>query len=216
MSETPSPVSPSPLPNSEQPAASAADTASTNAGGAVAAGTPKQGKWGITLIGIVLMLVGGGFSIWMFQAGKQAMETRDATLWDLLPCTIEMSELEEVREALNSTPTYEVRIRYAYTVDMVSQSSFRVSRRDASRDPRITRTLSDKGKAEELVAKYPMGFQAKCFVNRKNPKQAILEHDTLAPFYVIWFPMLFFVGGLGMILNAWVPHREDRLLKGLK
>jgi hypothetical protein len=41
-----------------------------------------------------------------------------------------------------------------------------------------------------------------CFVNPADPSFAILEKDSKAVIYTIWFPGLFVVGGLGMAVQA--------------
>jgi hypothetical protein len=39
-------------------------------------------------------------------------------------------------------------------------------------------------------------------VNPALPAEAVLEHASRAALYSIWFPLLFVVGGLGMLRGA--------------
>ncbi len=55
---------------------------------------------------------------------------------------------------------------------------------------------------EELIATYPAGSTPTCFINPDDHEFAILEHAPLASIYTIWFPALFVVGGLGIILGG--------------
>ena len=49
------------------------------------------------------------------------------------------------------------------------------------------------------MERWPVGKQVEAFVNPKAPKEAVLDHETKAPGYSIWFPGLFLVGGLGIL-----------------
>ena len=47
-----------------------------------------------------------------------------------------------------------------------------------------------------------IGAEVDCWVNPNDPSQALLKHGTLAPLYTVWFPGLFVIAGLGIIINA--------------
>jgi hypothetical protein len=57
-------------------------------------------------------------------------------------------------------------------------------------------------KAREKQLNYPPGSAQTCFVNPALPAEAVLEHASRAALYSIWFPLLFVVGGLGMLRGA--------------
>lgn len=48
------------------------------------------------------------------------------------------------------------------------------------------------------------------FVNPTEPNFAVLKPDTKAAGYSIWFPLLFVVGGLGIVVRAIVRRARDR------
>lgn len=62
--------------------------------------------------------------------------------------------------------------------------------------------LKDAQRIGGLVTKYPVGSKQVCWVNPKDPQMAVLKKETKAPGYSIWFPILFLVGGLGVMVKA--------------
>ena len=48
-----------------------------------------------------------------------------------------------------------------------------------------------------------------CYVNPVEFNSAYLKPDSLAPGYSIWFPALFVVGGLGMVISALRPGKAS-------
>ena len=56
--------------------------------------------------------------------------------------------------------------------------------------------------AEKKIKPYSKNAEVNCWVNPENPNQVLLKHGTLAPLYTIWFPGLFVIAGLGIIVNA--------------
>ena len=67
---------------------------------------------------------------------------------------------------------------------------------------RVEGGSSHKEAAQEKLEAYPEGKAVTCYVNPEDPAFAILEHSTRAALYSLWFPLLFVVGGAGMILSA--------------
>jgi hypothetical protein len=63
---------------------------------------------------------------------------------------------------------------------------------------------------EELVATFATGSMTKCWVNPQQPSQSVLKLDTRAAGYTLWFPGLFFLGGVGMIVGAWKTPRSAK------
>lgn len=57
-------------------------------------------------------------------------------------------------------------------------------------------------KVEAIVKNYQVGDRVTCKVNPENTSMAILKVDTRAAGYSIWFPLLFVVGGIGLIIKA--------------
>jgi hypothetical protein len=171
--------------------------------------TTNSGRIGLTVLGLVLIIAGGVFTKVLWVAYQRVVEVRDT--WAPASTIINISEFEEVKDDMNATPVYEVKIKYSYTVDLQNYDSYRVTRADANKEAKITRTVKDKSVAEALVAKYPLGQPVRCYINPLDTKQAVLEFGHMGSLYSIWFPLLFVVGGLGMIINIWLPHASDKV-----
>jgi hypothetical protein len=46
------------------------------------------------------------------------------------------------------------------------------------------------------------------FVNPHDPTEVLIEHETKAPGYSIWFPALFLLGGLVVFFRALLKLRH--------
>jgi hypothetical protein len=171
----------------------------------------RSGKAWIVVLGLVLIGAGAVGAWFLLTAYRRTKEVREQ--WQTTTTTIDRSEMEEVKDGLNAAPRFEVVIKYSYTVNLESIESYRVTRADGNMNgrPKLTRSLSDKSAAEALLAKYPLGQQTVCYVNPKDPKQAVLDSGNMGSIYSIWFPLLFVAGGLGMIINTVLPHHTDKV-----
>jgi hypothetical protein len=175
--------------------------------------TPERnlgGKLWLTVLGLILAgagAVGTGF-LW-----KAYSRSKEEQKWQKMHTVIDRSEMEEVKDSLNAAPRFEVTIKYSYTVDLKSIESYRVKRADANiiGKPKVTRSIADKSVAEKLLADYPMSKSTFCYVNPEDPTQAVLEQAGFGSIYSIWFPLLFVAGGLGMVINIWLPHPSDKI-----
>ncbi len=132
------------------------------------------------------------FSQFLYLAYLRAEETRS---WTAVHCLIEESDVDWSKISPNSPLRYFPKIRYRYRVGEQSYLSRRLTRSDGS--------TSDKAKVKRHVWRpIPSGSTHLCFVDPKDPEFAILEHEPLAPIYSIWFPCLFILGGIGMIVGG--------------
>jgi hypothetical protein len=60
----------------------------------------------------------------------------------------------------------------------------------------------ERARAERQLENFPEGLKTMAFVNPAQPDFAVLKPDTKAAGYSIWFPLLFVVGGLGIVVRA--------------
>jgi len=148
-------------------------------------------------MGIPTILIGILFCQFLYLAYLRAQETRS---WTAVHCLIEESDVDWRKISPNSPLRYFPKIRYRYRVGDQSYLSKRLTRSDGS--------TSDKAKVKQRLAAYPPASTHLCFVDPKDPEFAILEHEPLAPIYSIWFPCLFILGGIGMIVGG-ARRRED-------
>ena len=91
---------------------------------------------------------------------------------------------------------FRFRVLYRYDWEGESYDSERYRLRGSS-------WSSMPDKAEALVERYPRGSIAECRVNPDSPAEAVLRQESKAPGYSLWFPLLFLVGGLGILIGAW-------------
>ncbi|MFC5049847.1 DUF3592 domain-containing protein [Rubritalea spongiae] len=142
-------------------------------------------------IGLFLFFLGAGFCWLMAKSFRNASDTRQ---WVETSCLIIRSELGK-RADVNIAPEYRWEVSYKYQYeggDYVSDLY----------KPRGQKWQKSIEKVKKLIAEYPLDTRAVCYVNPDEPSIAILEHDTKAAGYSIWFPAIFSVGGIGMMVGA--------------
>jgi hypothetical protein len=151
----------------------------------------------MTLIGLLLALSGGIFSWLMWRSFSRA---RQIEAWPRVPCAVLESVVESRRddpEWPESMPQeFRFRVLYAYDWQGRTYESDRYRLRGSS-------WSSGPEEAEILVGRYPEGSVAECSLNPEDPQLAVLEGESKAPGFSLWFPLLFVVGGLGIVAGAW-------------
>jgi Protein of unknown function (DUF3592) len=145
-----------------------------------------------TLLGLGLIIPGAVFTVLLWISYARAQETRR---WTPTPCLILSSQVLSEHPSPNSPTAHRASVRYRYAFAGLTRTGDHIRRVDGP--------TSDGEKAERLCAKYPAGRETECFVNPAQPDFAVLEHATKAGLYTIWFPLLFVIGGAGMITAAW-------------
>ena len=157
-------------------------------------------KFLLSIFGLILAGAGAFFTYQMWNSYQRAAVTYQ---WTETPCQIVESRIQEDRVNLSSPMQYVPVIRYSYLQDDAAVMGEGIKRVAGLK-------FKEKALAEDLVNQYPLGRSAKCYVNPADPKEVILVRETKAALYSIWFPLLFVIGGLGMIINVWWPEgRED-------
>ena len=155
----------------------------------------KAGRGGLlylALIGFFLAVLGGVFVLILGKGYLKAKETRG---WDTHEGTVIRSQVGE-REIGPEVPVeYTHDLLFEYQVGGELYQGDRVKRR-------ANPYFKNKAKVERWVEDWPVGKQVEVFVNPDNPQEAVLDHDTKAPGYSIWFPGLFLVGGLVVFFRA--------------
>ena len=160
------------------------------------AAVSKAGSWWLAGMGVTLALAGALFTALLWVSYQRAMTTRS---WAETPCTIVSSQVIPERATPNSPTRWRVVVKYQYLFAGQTHQSSRIRRADG--------TTGDESKAQRTREKYTPGTQAVCWVNPEQPAFAILQHDTKAALYTLWFPLLFFFGGLKM---TWAALRNAR------
>ncbi|MFM2297956.1 MAG: hypothetical protein RL117_1663 [Verrucomicrobiota bacterium] len=153
----------------------------------------RAGSWYLTVIGLALCFIASIF-LWLMM--RSYMRAREMTTWPQVACLILSSEVEENRIAENVAPDFRLAVLYRYQFQGKDYESPLWSLRGSM--PR-----TEKSAVEKLVKQFPQGSQQTCWVNPRQPEIAVLTIDSRAAGYSLWFPGLFFLGGVGMIWGAW-------------
>jgi hypothetical protein len=143
------------------------------------------------LMGLALIAMGTGATLWLWGSWTRAKETR---AWTPSPAIVLSSQVLTDRPSVHSPLRYSADVRYRYTYQGKTFPSSRIKRVDGS--------SAHKDVAEALAAKYWPGQSVTCYVNPAQPTFAILELPSRAAVFSIWFPLLFVVGGVGMVVSA--------------
>ena len=161
--------------------------------------SPRAG--GIFLLGLGLLLAAiGALFVWVMAASAiRAKETRS---WPQVPATILVSEIEERQHDPTSPIEYRHHIVFGYEWESQRFSSDQASLRG---NP----WSSKRDVVLERARRYLPGDVVVCHINPADPTFAILEPDSMAPLYSIWFPGLFVLGGLVMSARASISILRD-------
>lgn len=142
----------------------------------------------LILVGLVIAALGGFFTWLMWGSFQRASDQRT---WPQVEAVVLSSEVEEWLHDEFSPREYRLKILYGYEWEGKPKTGERLTVRGSP--------FSNKREgAEEFVDKYPTGKKITVFVNPADHDSSIIEPDSKAAGYSIWFPLLFVVGGLGI------------------
>jgi hypothetical protein len=145
------------------------------------------------VIGGTLAAMGGLFVYALLGMGFA--KVLDADTWQETPCTILKSEVKTERPTPHSPGlSHELEIEYEYT--------FAGSQYRSTRFRRMAMRSAHLKEVEAIAERYPVRSQAVCFVDPKSPSEAVLKKDTRSVAYTVWFPGLFVIGGVGIMLAS--------------
>lgn len=168
--------------------------------------TRRAGQWYLSIVGLALCVIAGLFFWLMLRSYLRAKEMAG---WPQEECIIASSAVEKVSIGEMVAPEYRLAVSYHYSINGVEYESHRWGWRGSMNKARAE-------EVEELVKQYAVGSRQHCWVNPAQPDFAILQLDSRAAGYSLWFPGLFFVGGVGMIVGAWkkpANNANDSLLR---
>ena len=144
-----------------------------------------------TALGVFLVLIGTVATAALWIAYQRAAETRQ---WTPVSCVIIGSQLLTERETPHSPVSFRADVRYRYRLNDKAYTGTRIRRTEGP--------STDRTKVEKILKAHPLGATTECYVEPGRDDFAILEHSSIAPIYSIWFPLLFVIGGCGMIVAA--------------
>ena len=143
------------------------------------------------ILGSTFIVMGSAFTYFLWLSYQRAETTRR---WEPTEALVVTSQVLTEHATPHSPISYRANVRYRYTFEGKAFNSTRIRRVDGP--------TSSRAKAEGLIEEHPVGQMVTCYVNQAQPDFAILEHESRAGLYSIWFPILFVLGGLGMVRSA--------------
>lgn len=154
------------------------------------------------LFGIFALV--GGVLTYLFGV-LPLVEVVSSRGWRETPCQIVSSEVRHHSDSDGTT--YSVQVRYRYRLDGRELQGNRFSF--------VRGTSSGYESKAQMVAKYPPGLRTVCYVNPKDPVQAVLVRSLRWEMLIGLFPLLFFAIGVGgLVWTARSGTSPSRLRSG--
>lgn len=137
-----------------------------------------------------LIFLGAGAALLYFLTLRPFLRIQSAKSWPEVPCQIISSEVNSSRSSKGST-TYSVHIVYSY---QANGREFRSDRYD------FLGISSSGWKAKnDIVARFPRGATAKCYVNPSDPTEVVLNREPGAWLLLGLLGLIFIAVGLAAI-----------------
>ncbi len=152
----------------------------------------RSGRWFLAAIGLFIALVG---LLFVALLGRSFLRAWDMRSWPETSCVILTSNVEERRHDDFSPLEFRQDLSYGYEWQGESFTGDHLTLRD---NP----WSSNRELVEQRAEQLPAGTITTCRVDPARPAHSVLEPDSLAPGYTLWFPGLFVVGGLVMAVRA--------------
>src|SRR5437868_7655480 len=145
-----------------------------------AAKKARRGRFGLGCFFTVFLLIGLITTFFMFLLPlSQIIGARN---WRPTPCTILTSKVESHRSSKGGT-TYSIEVTYAYLVDD--------QRHESSRYKFTGGSSGGYDAKKAAVDRLSPGTQATCYVNRRDPNDAVLERGFTPDLFLGLIPMIF-------------------------
>ncbi len=150
------------------------------------------GRWWLVALSLSLIVAGAFFTWRLWLSYETAQLTRR---WTQVPCRIVSSRIVSERPTPNSPHAHRIELRYAYEFNGVRHAGTRLRQIESAPTPHLDN-------AQQGQLDYPPSSAQTCWVNPHAPEEAVLQHTSRAALYSIWFPLLFVIGGIGMLRGA--------------
>ena len=173
-------------------------------GDVTAQSSRRTGPVGLALFFSIFLIV--GLIVTYLTFVKPTLGWWAAKSWKPVKCTVLSSRVVRQRaiqtQHNNNGPTYSVRIKFRYHVGHKAYIGSRYSFASWS--------SSDRSFAANLAHQFHKGQTTRCFVDPKDPMQAVLDRDWTTGMWLGLLPLIFVVVGAGGIVGAiiWAKHRQ--------
>jgi len=158
----------------------------------------------VTILFFSVFLVAGLVATW-FLLFRPLARVHDARQWPATPCTVVSSEVQSHSDSDGTT--YSVHIVYRYTVNGHEYQSRRYDFMGGS-------SSGYKGK-QAVVRRYPPGKKAVCYVNPRDPSDAVLEPRFTPMMLVGLFPLIFVAVGAGGVVWVFTNKSFRKPIEGV-
>lgn len=142
-------------------------------------------------LGLAISLLGAAFFLLLLKSYLRAL---DVAKWPQTSCKIIQSEVIQLKRVPHAPIEYNHKIRYQY---LWNDHEFLGDRITLRENPWSTKPEA----IEKLARKFPLGATLTCHVNPQSPSLAVITPESKAPGYTLWFPLIFVIGGLGIIYS---------------
>jgi len=154
----------------------------------------RPGRVFVILFGLLFMTVGLIFTVFIGGMVLKRMEVRIG--WEETFCQILSIEADT-----SGSTGYHLRVGYTYTFEGGRYTGHVLQPDQQEWD--------DFRPVQVRLLKYRKGSRHPCWVNPKNPEEAVLERGEPFFFLLIFFPLIFvFIGGAVLSSGLRVGHRE--------
>lgn len=146
----------------------------------------------LVFLGLAVVAMGGLFTALMWGSYQRAVDQRS---WPQVEAIVLSSKVGEFQHDEFSPREYRMEILYGYEWKGEAMTGERLAVRGSA-------ASKDRVRIAGQVKEFPAGAKVPLFVNPKDPTYTLLKPDSKAAGYSIWFPMLFVVGGLGIVVKT--------------
>jgi hypothetical protein len=159
----------------------------------------RQGRYFLGCFFSVFLLLGFMATLFMFVIPiAQIVRARD---WRPTPCIIRTSDVGRHRGSKGSV-TYSIDVTYEYMVDDEPHVS--------SRYQFVTGSSSGYDGKKEVVDRLRPGTKATCYVNRRDPSEAVLERGFTGDLFYGLIPVIFVLVGGGGLFGVFFFRKKPR------
>ena len=144
-----------------------------------------------------------GGVIFFFVTVRPLSKILSARQWAAVPCTIISSEVKS--HSGNHGSTYSVNIFYDY---VLNDREYKANRYDF-----LGGSSSGFSGKQAIVARYPAGSKALCYVNPADPAEAVLERSFTPVMWVGLLPLAFVLLGLAGVVST---VRKGRMMASMR
>lgn len=150
---------------------------------------PSSGTRTAKLVGGIFALVGAGLLVFWFL--PTLAKSMASARWVETPCTVISSRVKSHSDSDGTTYSVDIYFRYAVAGKEFKSNRYSLFGGSSS---------GYEGKAE-IVARYPAGRQAACFVNPDNPQEVVLKPGVGWAVLFGLIPLAFL--GVGLAVLVW-------------